>query len=62
MKLLLDQGLPRTTVLHLHNNGIEAAHVGDLGLATATDSRILDFGREQDVVVVTLDADFSTHC
>jgi predicted nuclease of predicted toxin-antitoxin system len=58
MKLLLDQGLPRSTALHLHNNGIEAEHVGDLGLATATDSRILDFGREQGMVVVTLDADF----
>ncbi len=58
MRLLLDQGLPRSAALHLHNNGIEAVHVGDLGLATATDSRILDFGREQGMVVVTLDADF----
>ena len=58
MKLLLDQGLPRSTVLHLHNEGIEALHVSDRGLATASDSRILDFGRLEGMVVVTLDADF----
>ncbi len=58
MRLLLDQGLPRSTVLHLHNAGIEAVHVGDRGLATASDTQILDFGRQQGLVVVTLDADF----
>ena len=58
MKLLLDQGLPRSTVLHLRNQQIEAAHVGDRGLATATDSKILDVGRQEGMVVVTLDADF----
>ena len=58
MRLLLDQGLPRSAVLHLHNAGIEAVHVGDRGLATASDSRILDFGRQEGMVVVTLDADF----
>jgi predicted nuclease of predicted toxin-antitoxin system len=58
MRLLLDQGLPRSAVLHLKNAGIEAAHVGDRGLATASDSKILDFGRHENRVVVTLDADF----
>jgi predicted nuclease of predicted toxin-antitoxin system len=58
MRLLLDQGLPRSAVLHLKNAGIEAVHVGDRGLATASDSKILDFGRQEDRVVVTLDADF----
>jgi len=32
--------------------------VGDRGLATATDSKILDVGRQEGMVVVTLDADF----
>ena len=58
MRLLLDQGLPRSTLLHLRNQGIDAVHVGDRGLATATDSRILDLGRKEAMVVVTLDADF----
>ena len=58
MRLLLDQGLPRSTVLHLLNAGIEAIHVGNRGLVTASDSIILDFGRQEAMVVVTLDADF----
>jgi predicted nuclease of predicted toxin-antitoxin system len=58
MRLLLDQGLPRSTVPYLHNYGIEAVHVGDRGLATASDSRILNFGHQAGMVVVTLDADF----
>ena len=47
MRLLLDQGLPRSTVLYLHNKEMEAVHVGDRGLATASDSKILDFSREE---------------
>ncbi|HEY6248997.1 MAG TPA: DUF5615 family PIN-like protein [Candidatus Angelobacter sp.] len=43
MRLLLDQGLPRSTVPYLQNYGIEAVHVGDRGLATASDSKILTF-------------------
>ena len=58
MKLLLDQGLPRSTVLHLHNAGIEVFHAGDRGLASASDSRILDLGLREGMTVVTLDADF----
>lgn len=58
MRLLLDQGLPRSTVLYLRDKGIEAIHVGDKGLATAADSKILDCGRREGFVVVTLDADF----
>jgi predicted nuclease of predicted toxin-antitoxin system len=58
MKLLLDQGLPRSTIVHLRIAGIDAFHAGDHGLATANDSRILDFGRQEGMAVVTLDADF----
>jgi predicted nuclease of predicted toxin-antitoxin system len=60
MKLLLDQGLPRSTVPHLSNAGIEAVHVGEIGFATASDARILDFANQSGSFVVTLDADFHT--
>ena len=58
MKFLLDQGLPRSTVGHLQAMGLEAEHVGNLGLATATDETILTEGRNRDAIVVTLDSDF----
>ncbi|MCC6737976.1 MAG: DUF5615 family PIN-like protein [Planctomycetia bacterium] len=58
MRLLLDQGLPRTTVARLTAAGHDAVHVGDIGHAAATDSAILELARTQDRVVVTLDADF----
>ncbi len=58
MRLLLDQGLPRSTVLQLRNVGVEAAHVGDRGLSRTTDSEILAIGRQEERVIVTLDADF----
>jgi predicted nuclease of predicted toxin-antitoxin system len=58
MKLLLDQGLPRSTVLPLRASGIDAVHVGERALATAPDSVILDIARREQRIVVTLDADF----
>jgi predicted nuclease of predicted toxin-antitoxin system len=56
--LLLDQGLPRSTILHLRDAGLEADHVGEVGLAAAADSTILARARDQAQIVVTLDADF----
>lgn len=58
MRLLLDQGIPRTTVLHLRHLGIESVHVGNRGLAAASDATILDIATEEQRIVVTLDADF----
>ena len=58
MKLLLDQGLPRSTVPHLAEMGIAAEHVGDLGMVTASDAQILEAARDRQAVVVTLDSDF----
>lgn len=58
MKLLLDQGLPRSAVAELAVLGITAEHVGELGLAAATDEMILNEAVQRDAVVVTLDADF----
>ena len=58
MRFLLDQGLPRSTVRELADRGIDAEHVGQIGMATASDGEILDAARDRDAVVVTLDADF----
>ena len=58
MKLLLDQGLPRTAARLLSEAGIETIHVGDVGYATADDADIIEFARPGGFVIVTLDADF----
>lgn len=58
MKLLLDQGTPRSAASLLRQAGIDAVHTGECGLATATDAEIVQWAREQNRVVVTLDADF----
>ncbi|MEA3277241.1 MAG: DUF5615 family PIN-like protein [Pseudomonadota bacterium] len=58
MRLLLDQGLPRSAVRHLSARGIDAVHAADLGLSAAADSLILERARTEHRVLVTLDADF----
>ena len=61
MKVLLDQGLPRSAAPLLRNAGIDAIHTAECGLATAADLEILAFARRESRVVVTLDADFHAH-
>jgi predicted nuclease of predicted toxin-antitoxin system len=58
MKILLDQGLPRSTAQMLAGTGVDAVHVGEIGLAAASDEAILEAARRERRVVVTLDADF----
>jgi predicted nuclease of predicted toxin-antitoxin system len=58
MKLLLDQGLPRSAAALLHEAGIDAIHVADIGFSAADDTDILQRAQEDERVVVTLDADF----
>ena len=60
MRLLLDQGLPRSASILLCEAGIDTIHVAEIGLSAAEDSEILQKGREDERVVVTLDADFHT--
>ncbi len=58
MRLLLDQGLPRSTVALLRREGIDALHIGEIGLASASDAKILDFALQEQRILVTLDTDF----
>ncbi len=58
MKLLLDQGLPRSSAAILREAGFDAVHTGEISLATAEDELILQRGRSEGRIVVTLDADF----
>ncbi|MBF2005023.1 DUF5615 family PIN-like protein [Chlorogloeopsis fritschii PCC 9212] len=60
MKLLLDQGLPRSTAILLRELGIDTIHIGEIGLSEAEDTEIIKMAREEGRVVVTLDADFHT--
>lgn len=57
-KLLLDQGLPRSAGVILSQRGWDAVHVGDIGMAEATDVEILGYAKQETRVVITLDADF----
>ena len=58
MKLLLDQGLPRSAATLLSERGIDTIHVGEIGLWAAEDAEIILQARQDERIVVTLDADF----
>jgi len=60
LKLLLDQGLPRSAAAQLRGLGFDAVHAGDIGMATAADRDLLEHARQDGRTVVTLDADFHT--
>lgn len=60
MKLLLDQGLPRSAAELLCKAGYDTVYVGDIGMAEAEDSAIIMRARAENRVVATLDADFHT--
>ena len=61
MKLLLDQGTPRSAATILRHAGFDAVHTGEIGLAEAEDSEIIGRSSLEDRVIVTLDADFHMH-
>jgi predicted nuclease of predicted toxin-antitoxin system len=58
MKLLLDQGLPRSAARCLREAGVDAVHTAEAGLATASDAAVLAAARQQGRALITLDADF----
>jgi predicted nuclease of predicted toxin-antitoxin system len=56
--ILLDQGLPRDAAEQLRSGGVECTHVGEIGMASSSDTDILEYARSVGRIVVTLDADF----
>jgi predicted nuclease of predicted toxin-antitoxin system len=58
IRVLLDQGLPRSAVRHLQDHGIDVCHVADIGLSRASDAEITEHARNLGQLIVTLDADF----
>ena len=57
-RLLLDQGLPRSTGALLAQAGRDVTHVSEIGMSRADDIDILERARTDERVCVTLDADF----
>ena len=58
MKLLLDQGLPRSAARELVGLGFDAVHAGDIGMATAADREVVEYARREAQTIITLGADF----
>ncbi|WP_155960544.1 DUF5615 family PIN-like protein [Fischerella sp. PCC 9605] len=48
MKLLLDQGLPRSAVNLLREVGVDTIHVAEIGLSAVDDIDILQRAREEE--------------
>ena len=59
MKLLLDQGTPRSAAAILRKAGFDALHTGEIGMSEAPDFEILQRATIEDRMVVTLDSDFN---
>lgn len=58
IKMLLDQGLPRSAAGLLRGRGWDVQHVSELGMSRAEDATIITLARLEQRMVVTLDADF----
>jgi predicted nuclease of predicted toxin-antitoxin system len=57
-RLLLDQGVPRSTAVLLTQAGWDVIHVSEIGMSRADDSDIVRRARAEGRICVTLDADF----
>jgi predicted nuclease of predicted toxin-antitoxin system len=57
-RLLLDQGLPRSTAALLVQAGWDVIHVSEIGMSGADDVDIVQRARAEARICVTLEADF----
>ncbi len=58
--ILLDQGLPRSAVSALCDDGWDVLHTGDIDMSRSSDAEILEYARRGKRVIITLDSDFHT--
>ena len=58
IRILLDQGLPRTAAIHLRAAGWDVVHVQEIGLSRYSDVAIIEYARAEGRCICTLDADF----
>lgn len=61
MRLLVDANLSPVVAEHLKAAGINASHVYDHGLGSASDESIAAFAEEVGAAVVSADRDFATN-
>jgi len=57
-RILMDQGLPRGAVRNLSEEGWDVVHTGGIGLSRASDREIINYARQENRIIITLDADF----
>jgi predicted nuclease of predicted toxin-antitoxin system len=58
VRLLIDANLSPKVTRALSKSGLDAVHVGDVGLLTAPDRSILDYAAANNLVIVPADSDF----
>ena len=58
MRFLVDEQLPPALAEWLRLRGHEAKHVRDEGLASASDSAVLEHARQTEAIIITKDEDF----
>lgn len=58
MRFLINMNLPRNLVFYLDELGHDCRHIADIGMAEASDSRIVETARASDETILTHDLDY----